>query len=70
MGSLGRRTRRPFCCFHPTRNPGVAPYEFAAYSNTEVWWQDAAGREWRARIKDRVLSVTTLRGDGDATPYG
>jgi len=35
-----------------------------------VWWQDADGREWRERIKDRVLSLTTLRGNGDATPYG
>jgi len=56
--------------WHTTRNPGISPYEFAADSNTEVWWQDAEGREWRARIKDRVLSLTTLRGDGDATPYG
>lgn len=56
--------------WHPTRNPGIAPYEFAADSNTQVWWQDGEGRAWRARIKDRVLSRTTLRADGDATPYG
>lgn len=56
--------------WHPTRNPGVSPYEFAADSNTEVWWQDGDGQEWRARIKDRVLGLTSLRGDGDATPYG
>ncbi len=56
--------------WHPSRNPGTAPYEFAADSNTQVWWQDADGREWQARIKDRVLSLTTLRSDGDATPYG
>jgi len=56
--------------WHPSRNPGTSPYEFAADSNTEIWWQAADGREWRQRIKDRVLSLTTLRGDGDATPYG
>ncbi len=56
--------------WHPSRNPGTAPYEFAADSNAQVWWRDADGREWQERIKDRVLSLTTLRGDGDATPYG
>ncbi len=35
-----------------------------------VWWRDASGDEWQARIKDRVLEATALRADGDATPYG
>lgn len=56
--------------WHPTRNPGIKPYEFAADSNAEVWWLDATGREWRERIKDRVLAADRMRGDGDATPYG
>lgn len=49
---------------------GASPYEFAAESNQLVWWKDASGKEWQERIKDRVLKLTTLRGDGDATPYG
>lgn len=56
--------------WHPTRNEGIKPYEFPAYSNVEVWWQDASGREWRERIKDRVLTANQLRADGKATPYG
>jgi uncharacterized protein (DUF427 family) len=56
--------------WHPTRNKSIGPYEFAAESNTQVWWQDAGGREWQERIKDRVLKATTARADGDATPYG
>ncbi len=55
--------------WHPTRNEGIKPYEFA-WSNAEVWWRDETGREWRERIKDRVLAADRLRGDGDATPYG
>lgn len=56
--------------WHPTRNVGISPYEFAANSDTEVWWKDANGREWRERIRDRALALTRHRGDGDATPYG
>jgi uncharacterized protein (DUF427 family) len=56
--------------WHPTRNPGIKPYEFPAYSGTVVWWRDASGREWRESIRDRVLAVTPLRADGDANPYG
>jgi hypothetical protein len=37
------------------RNQRIGAYEFSAESNTEVWWKDAAGHEWRERIKDRVL---------------
>ena len=54
----------------PTKNKGIGPYEFAADSNQPVWWQDASGREWQERIKDRVLKATTLRANGDAHPYG
>ena len=56
--------------WHPTRNPGIKPYEFSAESNELVWWKDEFGSEWQARIRDRVLEVTKLRTDGDATPYG
>ncbi len=56
--------------WHPTRNPGINPYEFPPYAGTVVWWQDASGREWQERIRDRVLAATTLRADGDAHPYG
>ncbi|MCP4302999.1 MAG: DUF427 domain-containing protein [Gammaproteobacteria bacterium] len=56
--------------WHPTRNIGIKPYEFPPYSSAQVWWQDAAGREWQERIRDRVLAATTLRADGDAHPYG
>lgn len=55
--------------WHPTRNPGIKPYEFPAYSGAVVWWQDASGREWQERIRDRVVAATKLRADGDATPY-
>jgi len=56
--------------WHPTKNAGIGPYEFAADSGVVVWWRDAAGREWQEAIRDRALKATTLRGDGDATPYG
>ena len=56
--------------WHPTRNAGIKPYEFPPQSNVEVWWQDASGREWRERIRDRVLAADRCRADGDATPYG
>lgn len=56
--------------WHPSRNPGIKPYEFPAYSDTVVWWQDASGREWQERIRDRVLAATRLRADGDANPHG
>lgn len=56
--------------WHPTRNAGIKPYEFAPTSNELVWWRDASGDEWQARIKDRVLEATALRADGDVTPYG
>ena len=56
--------------WHPTRNPGIKPYEFPPYSDAVVWWQDAQGREWQERIRERVLAATTLRTDGDAHPYG
>ena len=49
---------------------GCSPYEFSSESNQSVWWKDESGRSWQERIKDRVLKLTTLRGDGDATPYG
>lgn len=55
--------------WHPTRNTGIKPYEFPPHSNAVVWWQDSAGREWQARIRDRVLGATTLKADGDAHPY-
>ena len=55
--------------WHPNRNPGIKPYEFPAMSGALVWWRDADGREWQARIRDRVLAATTLRADGDAHPY-
>ncbi len=47
-----------------------SPYEFSSESNQVVWWKDESGREWQESIKSRVLKLTTLRGDGDATPYG
>lgn len=56
--------------WHPTKNPGIKPYEFPPYSASVVWWQDADGREWQARIRDRVIAATALRTDGDAHPYG
>jgi uncharacterized protein (DUF427 family) len=56
--------------WHPTRNMGISPYEFTADSDTEVWWKDASGREWKERIRDRALALTRHRSDGDATPYG
>ena len=56
--------------WHPTRNPGIKPYEFPSYSSAVVWWRDGSGREWQERIRDRVLAATTLRADGDAHPYG
>lgn len=56
--------------WHPTKNIGIKPYEFAPYSATVVWWQDSDGREWQARIRDRVIAACALRTDGDAHPYG
>ncbi len=56
--------------WHPSRNSGIKPYEFPADSDTVVWWQDEGGREWQEPIRTRVLALTRLRGDGDATPYG
>ena len=56
--------------WHPTKNAGIKPYEFPPYSATVVWWQDVDGREWQARIRDRVIAATALRSDGDAHPYG
>ncbi|MCP5111031.1 MAG: DUF427 domain-containing protein [bacterium] len=56
--------------WHPSRNPGIKPYEFPPTSGAVVWWRDASGREWRERIRERVLAATTLRADGDAHPYG
>ena len=55
--------------WHPSRNGGISPYEFPAHSNAEVWWRGSDGREWRERIKDRVLAADRLPADGDATPY-
>ena len=52
------------------KNKHTGPYEFSPESNQEVWWKDASGREWQETIKSRVLKATTLRADGDATPYG
>jgi len=52
------------------KNEHHSPYEYSPQSNQEVWWKDASGREWREAIKSRVLKATTLRADGDATPYG
>jgi uncharacterized protein (DUF427 family) len=42
--------------WHREKNARIQPYEFAADSNASVWWKNAAGDEWQARIKDRVLS--------------
>ncbi|MEE8202638.1 MAG: zinc-ribbon domain-containing protein, partial [Alphaproteobacteria bacterium] len=42
--------------WHREKNARIQPYEFAADSNMCVWWKNAAGDEWQARIKDRVLS--------------
>ena len=56
--------------WHPTKNLGIKPYEFPPYSATVVWWQDVGGREWQARIRDRVIAATELRTDGGAHPYG
>ncbi len=56
--------------WHPTRNPGIKPYEFPAYSSAVVWWRNAEGREWQESIRARVLQATDLRTDGDAHPYG
>lgn len=55
--------------WHPTRNIGISPYEFSPTSATVVWWRDAHGREWQARIRDRVIASGRLRTDGDAHPY-
>jgi uncharacterized protein (DUF427 family) len=55
--------------WHPTKNIGIKPYEFPPYSATAVWWQDADGHEWQARIRDRVIAACALRTDGDAHPY-
>jgi uncharacterized protein (DUF427 family) len=52
------------------KNKHHSPYEYSPESNQEVWWRDASGHEWRETIKSRVLKTTTLRADGDATPYG
>ena len=52
------------------KNKHHSPYEYSPESNQEVWWKDASGREWKEAIKSRVLKATTLRADGDATPYG
>lgn len=56
--------------WHPDRNIGISPYEFAATSGQVVWWRDASGREWQESIRERVLAATDLRTDGDAHPYG
>lgn len=41
--------------WHKTRNINIGPYEVPPFSNHVVWWKDAEGREWRQRIRDRVL---------------
>ena len=55
--------------WHPSRNAGIKPYEFPPFSSAVVWWQDANGRQWQQRIRDRVLAATTMKADGDAHPY-
>jgi len=41
--------------WHKTRNINMGPYEVPPFSTHLVWWQDAEGREWQQRIRDRVL---------------
>ena len=40
--------------WHPTKNMGLEPCEFAPKSNKKVWWRCSKGHEWYASINNRT----------------
>jgi uncharacterized protein (DUF427 family) len=44
------------------RNTRIQPYEYAAESDVEVWWKDAAGTSWKEPIRARVLKHVLANG--------
>lgn len=45
--------------WHPSKNNGALPKDFAPYSNKKVWWICSNGHEWQA-----IISKRSKRGDG------
>ena len=52
--------------WHGEKNARIKPYEFAADSNTVVWWRNAAGEAWEESIKARVLEAAIPAKDRQA----
>ncbi len=48
--------------WHPNKNGGKMPFDYAATSGVKVWWLGSCGHEWQALISNR-----TKRKDG--CPY-
>ena len=42
--------------WHPARNGELSPDRVGPGSRLKVWWVGECGREWRARVSDRVRS--------------
>lgn len=40
--------------WHPEKNRGIRPYEFAPDSKVKVWWKNVDNDEWRESIDARV----------------
>lgn len=43
--------------WHPTKNKPLLPEHFTPWSRKKVWWQSHFGREWQAKIGDRVKTA-------------
>lgn len=41
--------------WHPTKNGGLTPHDFACGSSKKVWWQGKCGHEWETSIHNRVV---------------
>lgn len=43
--------------WHPSKNAPLLPSQLTAGSKKKVWWKNSSGREWQARIADRVNRI-------------
>lgn len=48
--------------WHPQKNHGIQPYEFAADSDVNVWWKNVDNDEWQERIARRVARHRKITG--------
>ena|GEM_PF-573952 len=54
IDNLAKRWPKVAANWHPSRNNGLIPDDFAPYSEEKVWWKNPCGHEYRMKIYEKA----------------